>query len=182
IHTTLPTTGATHIKQPEAGGQTPRWAAWVITLAALVFISAATLVPHPERVALVEQTPIWCLVCGDLGMVDVLGNVALFMPLGAGLALLGVRRRQAIALGALLSFSIELAQYVAIIGRDASLSDLITNTIGTALGVILTDSWRAWVLPTRSTARGLASATVLIWLGQVALTGAAVRPVLPTSV
>jgi hypothetical protein len=172
----------THIKQHEAGGHVPRWAAWGITLAALVLIAAATLVPHPERVALVEQTPIWCLVCGDLGMVDVLGNVALFMPLGAGLALLGVPRRQAIALGALLSFSIELAQYVAIIGRDASLSDLITNTIGTALGAILAGSWRAWVIPNRSTARVLASATALIWLAQVALTGAAVRPALPTTV
>ena len=161
----------THIKQHKAGGRMPRWAAWGITAAALVLIAAATLVPHPERVALVEQTPIWCLVCGDLGMVDVLSNVALFMPLGAGLALLGGPWRRARALGATLSLSIELTQYVAIIGRDASLSDLITNTVGTTLGVILADSWRAWVIPNRSTARVLAFATALIWLAQSAHSG-----------
>lgn len=153
-----------------------------LTAAALALIAGETLIPHPERAALVAETPIWCLVCGDLGVLDVLLNIALFVPLGAGLALLGNSWRRAMLLGAGLSLAIEVSQYFAIAGRDASLSDLITNTLGTAVGALLAGSWRAWMVPGSRTARLLAAATALTWLMQVAVTGAAVRPALPTTV
>ena len=85
-------------------------------------------------------------------------------------------------LGAGLSLAIEVSQYFAIAGRDASLSDLITNTLGTAVGALLAGSWRAWMVPGPRTARLLAAATALTWLMQVAVTGAAVRPALPATV
>ncbi len=156
-------------------------AALGLTIAALVLIAAETLIPHPERAALVAETPIWCLVCGDLGVVDVVLNTGLFIPLGAGLALLGKSWRQAMVVGAMLSFAIEVAQYFAIAGRDASLSDLVTNTGGTALGALLAGSWRVWLLPNRRTARLLAAVTATVWLAQVAIAGAAMEPTLPAS-
>jgi hypothetical protein len=160
----------------------PPRAALGLTIAALALIAAETLIPHPERAALVAETPVWCLVCGDLGVLDVLLNIGLFVPFGAGLGLLGKSWRQAMILGAVLSFAIELAQYFAIAGRDASLSDLITNTGGTLLGALAAGSWRSWLLPDRRTGRLLAAASALAWLTQVAITGAAVQPTLPATV
>src|SRR5262249_27194480 len=88
----------------------------------------------------------------------------------------------ALLVGGTLSLLIEVTQYFFIAGRDASLSDLLTNTTGTALGAIVATSWRAWVRPTPSAARLFASLTALLWLTQVAVTGAAVRPSLPETI
>jgi hypothetical protein len=159
-----------------------RRGALALTAGALVFVAAETLVPDPENAQLVARTPIWCLVCGDLGLLDVLLNILLFIPLGAGLRLLGRSWRQVTLLGAALSFAIETAQYFAISGRDASLGDLLTNTAGAALGAMLAASWRVWLVPTPRSARLLSLAAALIWLSQVAVTGAAVRPALPPTV
>jgi len=159
-----------------------RRGALALTAAALVFIAAETLVPHPESAALVARTPIWCIVCGDFGLLDVLLNVLLFVPLGAGLRLLGRSWGQALLLGAALSLVIETAQYLGIPGRDASLGDLITNTLGTGLGAMVAASWRVWLTPNRRAARLLSVAAAAGWLGQIAATGAAVQPTLPRSV
>jgi hypothetical protein len=159
-----------------------RRGALALTAAALVFVAAETLVPHPENAALVARTPIWCLVCGDLGLLDVLLNVLLFIPLGAGLRLLGRSWRQTVLLGAALSLVIETAQYLGIPGRDASLGDLITNTLGAGVGAMLAASWGAWLTPSRPAARFLTLGAAVAWLGQIAATGAAVRPTLPPTV
>ena len=157
-------------------------ASTALCVAALLFIGTETLVPRPEKVALVEQTPIWCLICGDLGMLDVLLNVLLFVPLGAGLALRGLSWRRAMLLGAGLSLAIEVTQYFAIPGRDASLSDVLTNTTGTLAGSLLAISWRTWVRPAPAVARRFALGAAIAWLTQVTMTGAAVSPTLPSSV
>jgi hypothetical protein len=153
-----------------------------LTVAALAFVAAETLVPHLENAALVARTPIWCIMCGDLGLLDVLLNVLLFIPLGAGLRLLGRSWRQAVLLGAALSLAIETAQYLGIPGRDASLGDLITNTLGAGLGAMLAANWRVWLAPSPAAARLLCFAAAVVWLGQIAATGAAVRPALPPTV
>jgi len=139
-------------------------------------------VPRPEKAALVAQTPILCLVCGDLGMLDVLLNILLFVPLGAGLVFRGLSWRRAMLLGAALSLAIEVTQYFAIPGRDASLSDLLTNTTGTLVGSLLALSWRAWIRPAPAVARRFAFGAAIAWLSQVTITGAAVKPTLPSSV
>ena len=159
-----------------------RRAALTVTAGALVFIAAETLVPHPENAALVARTPIWCVVCGELGLLDILLNIILFVPLGVGLRLLGRSWRQALFLGAVLSLGIETAQYFAIPGRDAALGDVLTNSAGAALGALLAGSWRLWLLPTRGAARRLAGTVAAIWLLQVGLSGLAVQPSLPRSV
>ncbi len=80
-------------------------------------------------------------------LIDKLGNVAVFVPLGAAaaLALTGksrlTRLLAATAGGATLSAAIEFAQFF-VPGRDSSLKDWLLNTlgalIGAAIAVILT--------------------------------------------
>ncbi len=76
--------------------------------------------------------------------VDLLGNIAVFIPLGVGLAALLHRpprsRRTVLALcvlgGALLSAAIETVQFT-MPTRVADLTDLALNSLGTALGAAL---------------------------------------------
>jgi glycopeptide antibiotics resistance protein len=73
--------------------------------------------------------------------VNVLGNVAVFFPIGLSLAGAlghGARARQvwgAISLCAGLSLAIELAQ-LGIPGRATDVDDLLFNTLGAALGAV----------------------------------------------
>ena len=59
----------------------------VITIASLVAIAFATLLPEPATAAHGSH---FCLVCGSLGGVNAILNVFLFVPLGIGLALFGI--------------------------------------------------------------------------------------------
>jgi VanZ like protein len=148
----------------------------------LAFIGAMTLIPHPEEAARSAATPLTCLVCGELGTVDVFLNVLLFVPLGLGLALVGFSWRRTLLLGAALSFGIELLQMKVVTGRDASLGDLVTNTLGAGLGAWLAVTGPRWLRPTLRTGRrlvlGWSAFLALIYLG----TSLAFRPALPTGV
>jgi VanZ family protein len=71
---------------------------------------------------------------------DIILNVSIYMPLGLAAALVFRRRRSqafaataATAFGFLLSLSMELLQ-VYVPGRDSSLLDVLTNTLGAAAG------------------------------------------------
>ena len=79
--------------------------------------------------------------------VDVLGNIAVFVPLGAALAVAtsppGPRRRfgarwwlRIIGAGLLLSLGIELVQ-LAVPSRATDVDDVILNTLGTMVGALL---------------------------------------------
>ncbi|HSE95578.1 MAG TPA: VanZ family protein, partial [Methylomirabilota bacterium] len=148
--------------------------------AGALLVALLTLVPHPGQEELVRATPPTCLICGELGGVDVVLNVILFIPLGLGLGLLGVPWPAAAAacLGA--SGLVELLQMKAVAGRDASLSDLVTNTAGALLGVGLSRNWRTLVLPSPRAAAGLATTWGAAWLALAAATGAGLRPI-PTT-
>jgi glycopeptide antibiotics resistance protein len=69
----------------------------------------------------------------DPNAVNVVGNVLLFAPLGAGLRLLGRPLRVTILAGFALSAAIEVVQ-LAIPGRTTSTADVLCNTAGIALG------------------------------------------------
>ena len=125
-------------------------------------------------------TPPWCLVCGDLGAVDVLLNVALFVPLGVGLRMAGWPLLRAAATAFAVSAAVELVQS-AIPGRDPTLSDIVTNSVGGALGAALA-GWSAHlVTPVPHTARLLAAGWATLWLAQTAATAALIQPALPRS-
>jgi VanZ like protein len=145
-------------------------------MAGLLVIAALTLVPLPQQIVAARLTPWYCLICGDHGGVDVINNVLLFVPFALGLRLSGVRARTAIATGALLSLSIELLQWGLIPGRDASLSDVLTNSLGTALGVTFGAYHRRLLDPTPREALRLALAAASLWLLTQLATAALLQP------
>ena len=146
-----------------------------VLLAALA-IGALTLVPHPAQARLAALTPWTCLVCGELGGVDVVLNVLLFVPLGAALRHAGLRPRHAAAVGLVASVSIELLQAFAVPGRDGTVSDVVTNTLGAALGAWLATHRTALLLPTPRRARHLAAGAIAAWAALLAAGALAYRP------
>ncbi len=140
-------------------------------------IAYATLRPMPTTNG--DALPILCFACGELGGLDVVLNVILFLPLGAALVLAGWSVRQAAIACFLVSFTVEALQYEVIAGRDTSLSDLTTNSVGGWLGAWLLLHWRDWLTPTARTARLLAWGSSISAVAILAFTVAALRPTVP---
>jgi VanZ like family len=154
---------------------------WFLTCAGFLVIAATTLVPIPRQAAAARATPVWCLVCGDLGGVDVLNNLLLFLPFGAGIRLLGHPASVVTMVGALLSLAIESLQLSIIPGRDASLSDLLTNTLGSWIGATLI-TYRTQILdPGSARATRLALLGALAWWVVQFGTAVLLRPWVPNS-
>lgn len=65
---------------------------------------------------------------------EVFENIIIFIPFGLYLKTLNIHKSRTIFLGFLLSFSLELSQYIFGIGAS-DITDLITNTIGVIIGV-----------------------------------------------
>ncbi|CAN5332489.1 hypothetical protein BH09ACT10_BH09ACT10_23840 [soil metagenome] len=76
--------------------------------------------------------------------IEFIANVLLFIPLGLlGDAWLRHRRPwRIVAFGVCLSIAIEIAQWLARPERFATLADVIANTLGAALGVIIAQLFR----------------------------------------
>lgn len=161
-------------RQPRLGAR--------VALGSLAAIALLTLLPHPEAAVRAEATPITCIVCGDAGGVDFFLNLLLFIPFGAGLAMVGFSNRRAIFLCLLVTLLVELLQMKVVTGRDASLGDVVANTLGGGVGVFLVANWRHLALPDSRWAQnisiGYAFALVCVWVG----TAWALAPALPQGV
>jgi hypothetical protein len=99
-----------------------------------------------------------CLLCGEYGLADFIDNVILFVPLGFALRLAGMRRWSAWLLMAAMAVGIETAQDWIIPGRESSLSDIISNPLGGAIGIALADMRARVLAPSAATARRLSAA------------------------
>lgn len=146
----------------------------------LSILSAAGILFLTLRPGGTELTRGWSfyITAGDDALGGLLQNLILYIPLGISLTLAGVPPFRVVAIGGLLSFSVEFAQQY-IPGRDPSVGDLVCNTISTALGVLLVVAapiW-LWAPPRRSIwqARLTAVIAVLVWYG----TGALLRQSFP---
>jgi uncharacterized membrane protein YeaQ/YmgE (transglycosylase-associated protein family) len=111
-----------------------RRAGRVLAWGGLVVAAVATLTPMHDPRGLAATTPLFCLVCGEAGGADVVSNLLLFLPLALGLRLSGWSWRRCVAAAAVVSFAVEFLQFVVVPGRDASLSDVLTNTASGAIG------------------------------------------------
>ena len=129
-----------------------------------------TLTPQPQNVEQAARTPLWCLRCGDLSGMDILLNVILFMPLGFGLRLAGWPRRRVLLAAFTTTFLVELTQYFFIPGRDATLSDILTNTTGGLAGLVLAERFPLLLWPGPRAARRLAAGAGAFWLAVQAVT------------
>ena len=149
---------------------TKHWPWAALAGAALGFILRVTLVPtHDPDTGTFHL----CLLCGELGLADFIGNVLLFMPLAGALYRVGLPGRKTIAALFVLSLSIEIAQLF-VPGRESALGDVVANTVGAAAGVGL-----AYWLPRRprSARSGWAAAVALV-AAMVGI-GLAFRPSFP---
>ncbi|MFZ5624516.1 MAG: VanZ family protein [Gemmatimonadota bacterium] len=167
---------------PPARRRPPGEIGWL--LAACLLIASATLWPAPENRDLAAETPLFCLVCGSLGLMDVVLNVVLFMPFGAAMAARtgggpGRRVLTAALTGLGLSFAIETTQYFFLTGRDASLSDLVTNATGSALGSLIVAFWPQLVAPNRRLAWRFGLAAAAGWVLQATIVAWSLGPSLP---
>jgi hypothetical protein len=138
-------------------------------LAGLAVVLLATLTPTRDIRGLVAATPLFCLVCGDKGGADVANNLLLFLPLAIGLRLSGQSWLRTVVAGVLLSFTVELLQLRIVPGRDASLSDFLTNTIGSAIGATIGTFLPRVVAPSPRRALGLLAGGLLAVLALLTL-------------
>jgi hypothetical protein len=148
----------------------------IFVAVALLVIGLATLLPAPGP----THPWVFCLACGGRGTADLLFNIALFMPLGAALALRGRRLSFIMMFGAALSTAIEVSQFY-IPGRDPTVGDIVANTAGAVLGALVIGRAAVWLSPTRAVAswlcRGAAALAALICLA----TGVLLTPSFPRS-
>ncbi|HEU0076734.1 MAG TPA: VanZ family protein [Longimicrobiaceae bacterium] len=143
-------------------GRRARAAGAALALASSRVIASRTLVPPDDESA----GPTLCLLCGERGLADALLNVLMVVPLGIGLALGGAGLLGAALFGCVFTGGIEFLQAL-IPGRDASVSDLVFNTLGCVVGAALVHSAPAWIHPPparggRFLAAGLAAPLLLL--------------------
>jgi len=151
---------------------------------ALVALSVAAIAWLTLGPAHAESSPIGshlCVVCGADGGVDVLLNTLLFVPLGVGLGLSGSCPWKAVLMCFALSLSIETAQAFIVRGRAATLSDILTNTTGGAIGFWSARTAWTWLVPSRNEAAWLAAIWGSIWLLIQIVSSYSLSPSLPAS-
>ena len=127
-------------------------------------ILAVTLVPTDTPT---DPHRLLCIWCGGRASADIILNVLLFVPLGAALgAWLKGNVRSALAALAI-TIGIELAQIV-IPGRDPNLDDVLANSLGAMLGILLMHTSEAWLNPRPRMRIVLLLAAVLLPVGILA--------------
>ena len=149
----------------------------ILVGASVILICAATLTPQPGH----SDASLFCIVCGSLGGVDVVLNVLLFLPLGIGLALSGVRSSRALLAILFFSATIEVAQFLVISGRDAAVGDVLSNVLGGSIGIALVRWFDVWWNPSRRNATVLSSLWVACWLAIQVLVSYGLTPAFPST-
>lgn len=153
-----------------------------LTLLAICLIAGFTLRPSPEDAEAAARSPFTCLFpCGDQSVRDAVLNIILFIPLGLALRL-WLPAGLAWLITLLYTCAIEFTQYHWLLGRDASLRDILTNALGGAIGVALVSHWRSLLLPRPSRSWQLVASAGAVWIGIIVGTGWLIRPSLPRSV
>jgi VanZ family protein len=150
---------------------------------ALIVLSLAAIAWLTLRPAHATSSTAWhlCVVCGPLAGVDILLNTLLFVPLGIALCLTGLSLRKAVLICLVVSLSIEIAQVFVVRGRDSTLSDLLTNTSGGAIGFLSARTAPAWLAPSHKGAASLTAMWGAIWLLIQIVSSYSFSPSLPLS-
>ncbi len=128
-----------------------------------MLIFALTLVPVAAGTEPGSAGP-WCLGCGTFGTVDLILNVALFVPLGGAFGVGGGSARKALIAAMLTSALVECLQVGIVAGRDANVADVLMNSAGGVLGWMLGRHAAQLLDPAPMTARRLATVWALCWV------------------
>ncbi len=112
------------------------------TFLSLLVIAALTLRPGQ---GLLPAGFDLCVLCGTFGTAAFILNVLLFVPLGIGLRLAGLRRWYAWGIALAVTVSIEMLQNYVIPGRDSTLGDIVSNALGGVVGIVVADA-SPWLL------------------------------------
>lgn len=144
----------------------------VLSALVLMVVFLATLTPSNGT----SSSDFLCIACGEYGGLDVMNNIMLFLPLGFAFALAsGHRWRSVLACVAVTTF-IESMQVRVVAGRDASLSDLLANSLGGLLGVELAVRRALLLRPRGRSASVLAAAGAAAFGLVTTLTNLGLRP------
>ncbi len=130
-----------------------RWAA--IGLGLYLIAVLIVLLAPVSYAEIVRRITEWVLsLIGDAafgaGWIEFTANVAMFVPLGFLLTILFRRHWVGVVVALLLSAGAEIAQAF-IPSREASLRDIVANTVGAGVGAAL-----AWIIVTRAERRASA--------------------------
>jgi hypothetical protein len=145
----------------------------VLTAAVLCVIGAATLTPAPGTTV---TSNLLCILCGEFAALDIAANVVMFLPFGFALMLATGRRRLSILICIVVTVIIEALQVRVVTGRDASLSDIVANSLGGALGVQIAMYRSLLVRPNGRAAARLVAAWCAVIALVLGLTAAGLRP------
>ncbi len=143
----------------------------------LVVVGWLTLRSNPVLREIAMATPWNCVLCGQGGTTDFALNLLLFTPFGVVARALRWPFGRLLLCAFGLTLSIEFIQGNFLIGRDATLGDVMANTLGAMLGWPLAAWWQSLgTAPRRARTTALVVFTCqgLVWLG----TGFGMRPVL----
>lgn len=111
---------------------TPRRFVAIAVGAWLVAVVFMTVRPGSGLGVRLNLVPI--VVDGPGSAFDAILNTFVFVPVGILLAVLGWRVLSALGVALGISLAIEITQYLTNVGRTADVNDLITNTLGAAIG------------------------------------------------
>ncbi len=138
-----------------ARGNPETWIGWFLVIPSAAFIVLATLTPAGQSHVVTQD--VFCLICGEAGIANILRNILLFVPLGMGLGLL-VRSPLLAWIPALtLTVGIEVTQ-LWIPGRNPLVADVAANAAGGALGIAFVRTFR------RSVRRSRPSLAAAAWM------------------
>jgi hypothetical protein len=149
-----------------------------VALLSLAGIAVVTLFPDRDAGGTPGPT---CFYCDTFATLDVILNVALFLPLGAALRGFGWSWLRSLSSILALTLVIEILQFELISGRDANVRDLVANILGAALGAWLGGQWRSLVNVSPARARLFVAAGSVVLLAFLALVSWSWRPSYPNS-
>lgn len=154
--------------------QQQKWGG-IIAGVSLLFICVATLTPG-SAVSTDDVTNVCRRWCDDTLVADFLRNIILFAPFGLGLRVSGRTTRWVLITGSLVSATIEILQIRVVVGRDASVLDWISNSLGAWLGAFVAANLRTILRPPTKLALPFALSASALWLATTVLGAWGLQP------
>jgi hypothetical protein len=153
-------------------------------LLSVALIGVLTLTPGGQLLAVSDGRSVWqrvsCVTCPATWLADIVSNIVLFVPFGAALLAARVSLVRAILIGAAASLAIELLQLTGVpSGRAPALADLVSNTLGTAVGAVCVRQLAALLRPEQGTAQRLRAVWTLACALMLLGSAMAMAPAMP---